>query len=365
MATKAKKLAKYGDFQEILSKELPINAARVKFIVLLITSLLKVQSVNFERLAQGIDNEVDLGSNLRRIQRFFASFQLDGDLVARLLFKLLPISGPLRLSLDRTNWKFGQRNINILAIGVIYKGLSLPILWSFLGDKRGNSSQKERIDLVKRFIRLFGVESIESITADREFVGKDWWNFLIDQKIRFFIRLRANMYVKLPRKGEIKASWMFQSLPLNTFYQHDKIVQIGGCEVYISGMKFVNQKGQLEFLIIASFDKTPDILEFYKERWQIETMFKAFKTAGFNLESTHLTDYERLDRLLMIVSLAFLWAYKTGIYREKTFKPIKIKKHGRPAKSIFSYGLDWLAQVLINGFTKLIETLSAAFLSCT
>jgi hypothetical protein len=36
MATKAKKLAKYGDFQEILSKELPINAARVKFIVLLI-----------------------------------------------------------------------------------------------------------------------------------------------------------------------------------------------------------------------------------------------------------------------------------------------------------------------------------------
>lgn len=30
MSTKAKKLAKYSEFQAILGKELPINAARVK-----------------------------------------------------------------------------------------------------------------------------------------------------------------------------------------------------------------------------------------------------------------------------------------------------------------------------------------------
>ena len=88
MATKAKKLAKYSDLQEIIGKELPINAARVKFIVLLITALIKVQSVNYERLAQGFDNPVELSSNLRRIQRFFAKFALESDLIARLLFKL-------------------------------------------------------------------------------------------------------------------------------------------------------------------------------------------------------------------------------------------------------------------------------------
>ena len=76
MATKAKKLAKYSDLQEIIGKELPINAARVKFIVLLITALIKVQSVNYERLSQGFDNPVELSSNLRRIQRFFCSFPL-------------------------------------------------------------------------------------------------------------------------------------------------------------------------------------------------------------------------------------------------------------------------------------------------
>lgn len=358
-------MVKYDDLQEILGNELPMNAARVKFIVLLITALLKVQSVNFERLAQGFDSPVSLGANLRRIQRFFASFQLDGDLVARLLFKLLPFAGPYRLSLDRTNWKFGQRNINILAIGVIYKGLSLPIMWTFLGDKRGNSSQAERMDLFKRYVRLFGAHSIASLTADREFVGEQWWQFLIDLKIRIFIRMRANMYVSVPGKGEVKAFWLFNSLPLNTFYQHPKIVQIKGCWVYISGLKFVNQKGHLEFLIVVTYQKDPCVLEYYKERWQIETMFKAFKTSGFNLESTHLTDYGRLDRLLMLVALAFVWAYKTGIFRDKTVKPIKIKKHGRPAVSLFAYGLEWLAQCLLNSFSTVIKKLSAVFLSCT
>ena len=144
MATKAKKLAKYSDLQEIIGKELPINAARVKFIVLLITALIKVQSVNYERLSQGFDNPVELSSNLRRIQRFFAHFLLQSDLISRLLFKLLPFAGPYSLTLDRTNWKFGQTNINILVLGVIYKGMSLPLLWTFLGNKRGNSDQIDK-----------------------------------------------------------------------------------------------------------------------------------------------------------------------------------------------------------------------------
>ena len=223
MAKKAKKLAKYSDLQEQLGNELPINAARLKFIVLLITALIKVQSVNFERLAQGFDNEVKLSSNLRRIQRFFAEFDLSSDLIAQLLFKLLPFCGPYRLTLDRTNWKYGQTNINILVLGVIYKGLSLPILWTFLGDKRGNSDK------------------------------------------------------------------------------------------------------HIEFLIVASYTKTDEALSVYRQRWQIETMFKAFKTTGFNLEDTHLTDYQRLDKLLMLKYLAFIWAYKQAFIEIKILKKLTSK----------------------------------------
>jgi hypothetical protein len=362
---RAKKLDKYSDFQAILSKELPVNGARLKFMVLLIMSLLKVQSVSFERLAQGFDREVKLGSNLRRIQRFFAKFDLCGDLIARILFKMLPLAGPFRLTLDRTNWKYGKHNINILLLGIIYKGLSVPILWVFLGDKRGNSNQKERIALLQRFINLFGRASMASLTADREFIGEEWWKFLIDHKIQFAIRMRENMQVFVPSKGILSVNWLFRSLPFNTAFHYPKIVQVGTQWVYLSGVRFVNEQGNIELLIVAAYAFEPRILAYYRQRWQIETMFKAFKTAGFNLEDTHLIDYQRLNKLLMIVALAFVWAYKIGIFQHKNVKPIAIKTHGRPEKSFFAYGLELLAQTLLNGFCKTIQIFSLLFLSCT
>ena len=57
-------------------------------------------------------------------------------------------------------------------LGVVYKGVAFPLLFTML-DKRGNSNSQKRIDLLNRFIRLFGNHVIESVVADREFVGKD------------------------------------------------------------------------------------------------------------------------------------------------------------------------------------------------
>jgi hypothetical protein len=367
MVSKAKKLYKYSDLQVILQNELSINSARVKFIVLVIIALFKVQTVNYQRLAEGFDNDIEVSSNLRRIQRFFANFNLDSDLIARLLYKILPVQGKLKLSLDRTNWKFGTVNINILVLGVIYDNVALPILWTFLGNKRGNSNQKERIALVSRFIRLFGVKTIDCITADREFIGDDWWNFLIEHEIQFFIRIRENQKVFVFGKGEVKAAWLFNRFGLNNAHVHPKIVKIGSCLVYLSGLKFTNDKRKTEFLIVATYAQSDSFiaLETYKLRWQIETMFKAFKSSGFHLEDTHITDYQRLNKLLLIVAIAFIWAYKVGIYRSQNIKKIEMKKHGRMAKSIFNYGLEFLAQALINCFHKNILLATSIFLSCT
>lgn len=40
--------------------------------------------------------------------------------------------------------------------------------------KRGISHTKERIQIVNRYIRLFGKETIQYLVADREFVGEHW-----------------------------------------------------------------------------------------------------------------------------------------------------------------------------------------------
>jgi hypothetical protein len=353
MASKIKKLDKYSDLQGILQTELQLNAARTKFLTLLLVSMLKVQSVNLERFAQGFENQVDLASNLRRIQRFFAFFALPEDGIARLLYKLLPVKGRLKLSLDRTNWKFGSWNINILVLGVIYKGVAIPLLWSFLGNKRGNSSQRQRIALLSRYIRLFGSESIEWLTADRAFIGKIWFSFLIQKEILFFIRIRNNMNAQV-HNSKIKVCNLFFFLELNEAFDYPIVVDINGCSLYLSGLNDTNDRKKRDLLIVASWVPTKQALLNYQCRWQIETMFRAFQSAGFQLEQTHLIDSQRLNRVLMLVAIAFVWAYKVGIYQHTQVKAIPIKKHGRRAQSFFSAGFELLSQAHLNFFATKI-----------
>ena len=160
-----------------------MNAARICFISYFIIALCKVQTVTFEKLANAFESRADPKSSLRRIQRFIAQYALDSDKIARLIFSLLPFKESLILSIDRTNWKFGQSNINILMLGIAYKGVAFPLLFSML-DKQGNSNTQERIDLIDRFIALFGRDCIKCILADREFIGEEWVNYLNEKSIR-------------------------------------------------------------------------------------------------------------------------------------------------------------------------------------
>lgn len=339
------------------------NLARVRFLVSFIRAICSIQTVNFQRLAQGFGGEATPDSSLRRIQRFFSGFNLDGDIVARILFSLLPSQPPYRLSLDRTNWKFGKTDINILAICVCYYGVAIPLMWMML-PKRGNSNQQEREALVRRYISLFGAGSIESILADREFIGDSWIGSLVALKIHFYFRIKGNMRIFVPGKGEKKAFWLFNALPLYTAYHCRKIIRVGTQLVYLSGVKTVNKEGLLEFVIIATYSYDPKTMTVYRDRWQIETMFKAMKTGGFNLEDTHLTDLERISKLLCLLCIAFALAYLVGVYRHSHIKQIKIKKHGRKAYSFFRYGLNYVAHAFLCTVIQDIEVI-VKILSCT
>ena len=120
MNIKASKHNKNIDLTSILQVYLQdkMNLARIKFISLFIVALCKVQTVGFEKLANAFENQADASSSLRRIQRFISSFHLDIDLISKIIFQLLPEKENLQLSIDRSNWKFGQSNINIFMLAV-------------------------------------------------------------------------------------------------------------------------------------------------------------------------------------------------------------------------------------------------------
>ena len=157
--------------------------------------------------------------------------------LARVIFRLLPMEGPFCLAIDRTNWQFGSTDINVFMLAVVHDGVAYPLLFSML-PKKGASNTKERIGLVQRYVRLFGVESIDCLLADREFVGEHWVKWLNDSGIRYHIRIRENFWVDRPSSGRrAKASWLFADLRVGEAKCLHKICHVNGQACYLSASK--------------------------------------------------------------------------------------------------------------------------------
>ena len=131
-------------------------------------------------------------SNYRRLQRFFEQVDFDYDRLAEFLVAMMGLqAGPWRLTMDRTNWRLGRRDVNILMIGIVNRAIAIPVCWRVL-DKAGNSNTKERIAILEHVLRLFGVDKIASLLADREFIGDAWLAWLQEKAIPFHISTRPS-----------------------------------------------------------------------------------------------------------------------------------------------------------------------------
>ena len=110
---------------------------RACFIGLLL-SLLRIKQVNLTQLALGFESDTDVLSRYRRLQRFFSEMRFNYDGLARLIVGLFALDNEkYYLALDRTHWRWGRCDLNILFLGIVYKGLAIPVYWVVL-NKRGN-----------------------------------------------------------------------------------------------------------------------------------------------------------------------------------------------------------------------------------
>lgn len=211
------------------------------------------------------------------------------------------------------------------------------------------------------FLEIFDKTRIEALTADREFVGKEWLAWLRDNQIAYVLRVKENgQYISNARGKMVKIHELFRPLAIGSDVSlFQRRIGKKGERHNVVGMR--NKNGELAVLIHSDEIKNP--AERYAKRWEIETMFKAFKSAGFNCEATHITNDLRLDTLMQIMSIAFCLAYQAGEIAVLE-KPIIIKKHGYRQNSIFRVGLDTLVTILYNISTQLarwIQLLSSIF----
>lgn len=57
--------------------------------------------------------------------------------------------------------------------------------------------------------------------------------------------------------------------------------------------------------------------ECYHDRWSVECCFCCWKTRGLNIEDTHMTKLDRLEKLIALVSLAYMFCVHVGVWSDK------------------------------------------------
>jgi len=315
----------------------------------LVFGMIELGSVKHKKLAQTIKGSTVL-SNTRTIERFFSNYFMSSQSMGLMIYDLLRLKqyGKLTMILDRTNWEFGTRCINIFVVTIVLGKTAIPIALEIF-DTNGCTNFADRKKILEEVIRLIGLENIEIVLADREFVGDEWMSFLYQKRIPFTIRIRNNFYVEF-KGSKIQVCTLAGTIKKNE--KREWKVKLGTLDLRLAAT--LDDHGELVVVVAPRYFRG-GLLKRYRVRWLIELFFKSIKSKGFNLEETHMTDPDRIKLLMAIIAVATALVVMTGRCRNQ-IKKIPIKKHGRPAYSIFTYGLDCLRAVLRDRIIAPIST---------
>ena len=112
-----------------------VSKSRTETLAMLTLGMISARTVNLAHLApeRGLAG-VKLASTYRRLQRFFQQACLPQDWVAGVIAGLS--GGPRKrvLALDRTNWKVGEREVNILVLAAVPPRCKVPLMWTVLAS---------------------------------------------------------------------------------------------------------------------------------------------------------------------------------------------------------------------------------------
>lgn len=293
---------------QVIKKHFLWREARITCLVSMIAGLFSCQSVNTYRLAQRLGGGAAFASRAQRIRRLLKDQVFDWAAVGRLL---LFLSGcgtkKLTVLVDRTNWDFGKHKINFLVISVVVGKLAVPIVWEQL-PKKGNSNTKERLSLLDRFLGIVPPSRIRCLLADREFIGDSWFAALRKRRIHYAIRVRENLLVALSTGGTATVKSLGRKLKAGQS-GHWPCVVVGQASMDMT----IKRLADGGLLAVAHYGLgKQDPLTLYRERWKIEMLFACLKRKGFNLEDTHLTHKDRLEKIFAIAAIAAAWTLQAG-----------------------------------------------------
>lgn len=193
---------------------------------------------------------------------------------------------------------------------------AIPVAWRVFKTSGaiGFEDQKPLLDRVKDMIPE---GALVLLSADRFYGTSTLIGWCQQAGWQYRIRLKSNLILE-HEGGEITtggaASLNITRLENATFNKTKIKTHIG----------ILQETGHTEPWIIA-MDCLPTKYRTldYGMRWGIECLFSDFKSRGFSVTKTHLQHADRIERMILVLTIALYWAVSTGMQPKPQAKVTK------------------------------------------
>jgi hypothetical protein len=237
------------------------------------------------------------------------------------------------------------RGCTALMIHVVYKGRALPLAWRVRQAPKGHFPEDLHIAVVALMREVIPAGAKVVFLGDGEFDGT---------ALQATLNEAGWCYVCRTAQSTV-ATWEGETFRLDTLGACSK----PGTLIALQEVKFTRDaygpvmvlscwaKGYHEpQYLVSNMATAEEACRLYEKRFRIETFFSDQKSRGFHIHKSHMSDVQRLSRLLIAACLAYIWiVYLGSVCEKEQWRPI-IHRRKRCDLSLFQLGLRFLEHLL-------------------
>jgi Transposase DDE domain len=310
---------------DLVDRDTGLQKPHIKGLADLSASMLACRSVNTSELLAVLPRSTkDTDSRFRYINRWLQNPMIDHLRVMRgfipEIAQVATAGGKtIILMMDQT--KIAE-HFECLMVSLRVGERAIPVAWT-VKETRGGIGfdvQKPLLDAVCTMMPQ-GVDIL--LAADRFYGTAALIAWCKQHGWNYRIRLKENLILH-HEGGEITTG---DAAKTKMTALMNATLNATGVTTHIG---ILHEKGHKEPWIIAMHDvPTKGRVLDYGMRWGIESMFSDFKSRGFGITKTQLKHADRIERLILILTIALFWAASTGMS-----PPEKIPNHTKKNKPV-------------------------------
>lgn len=239
------------------------------------------------------------------------------------------------------------RGCMTIMVCVVYRQRALPLAWLVYKGKKGHTTAERHIAVLNQLLPLVPEGAEVILLGDGEYDSPDLLAWIENQTDwAFVVRSASNVLIThdgmqypLAELAALNAQTIASSV-LFTAQEYGPVHAIAWWE----------DTYEKPIYLITNLAHPEQACSYYRRRALIETMFSDQKSRGFHIHKSHLAAPERVARLLLASSLAYLWLIYLGLFvMDHEHIRCLVDRTDRTDKSLFRLGFDWLKYALRRG----------------